>query len=68
MKGDNNFQIRLNDNFFRKGDLMFTPDGVKVKVIGEPKTHYKKWYWKILYYITFKRLFVYTAEYTVEIL
>jgi len=42
MKRGNRFRIEFQENWFRRKDILETPDGYKLKVIKV----YKMWWWK----------------------
>jgi hypothetical protein len=64
------FRLRLGYQEFKKGDEVFFLDTGATRrrgrVMSNPAAHYKAWYWKILYYMTFKQLFIYTEYYVIE--
>ena len=44
------FYLKLADNYFNKGDILISNDGVKCKTLETP---HKKWWKQILQFITF---------------
>ena len=65
------FELALHENWFKKGDILQTDgsySGVMVEVLSIPKPYYKKWYWKILNILTFRRFFNVKYTYTVKII
>lgn len=59
------FELTFNDPYsFNEGDII-TTDTQLLLIVDTPKPRYDKWYFKILYYITFKQLFVYRIDYKV---
>jgi hypothetical protein len=62
------FKLSFQETWFTKGDLIKEDGKYKCKVIDTPKYHYFKWYYKILYYLTFTLLFEPKITYAVKIL
>ena len=66
-KKSNTFKLILDESYYEKGELL--QDHViqrYLKVVDEPKHLYYQWWYKILYYVTFKYCFGEKYEYTVE--
>lgn len=68
MKNNNLFQIKFEENWFKKKDIIIGPNNTKLEILDTPKPHYNKWYWKILNQLTFKLFFNASYAYTVKIL
>jgi hypothetical protein len=61
------FEIYFDQDWFPKRAVIDTQAG-KVIVVDTPKPHYKKWYWRVLNILTFKRFFNERYTYTVRML
>lgn len=61
------FELTVND-YFKKGDVLFTSDLIELEVISIPKPQYAKWYFRILNLITFKLFFNVKYTYTIKII
>lgn len=67
MQENQKFELLLQSNWFNKRNILES-SGQKLEVIDIPKTHYNKWYWKILNFLTFKLFFNVKYTYTVKII
>ena len=65
---NNSFELVFQETWFAKGDLIKEFGEYECKIIDIPKYHYFKWYYRILYYLTFTLLFIPKITYTVKIL
>ena len=63
---EDTFYITLRNNYFVKGDTYFDQDYKPYLVVDVPTPQYKKWYWRILYYLSFKTRFEYKISYTIR--
>lgn len=69
MKKAEKFELLLDVSWVVKKEILTVDsNGTKVEIISLPTSHYKKWYWKILYHMSFKLLFVEKYTHTVKIL
>ncbi len=62
------FKIKLEADWFRKGDKIVIEDIYYCKVTSTPTSHYSKWYWRLLNFLTFKLWFNIEHKYTLEYL
>lgn len=60
----NTFYIRFSENWFDKGAILDTPDGIELKVLETP---HKKWYKQLFQFITFS-LYKAPTEYKCKII
>ncbi len=67
LEADKKFELLLDSNWFNKKDILES-SGQKLEIIDTPKTHYNKWYWRILNFLTFKLFFNVKYTYTVKII
>ena len=69
MKRIKTFEVLLNEDFFQANDIL-TIDAVgsKVEIISAPTFFYRKWYWRVLNFITFGFLFNVKCTYTVKLI
>lgn len=53
-KKSESFNITLNENFFKQGDILVPIKGEQsFRVISDTKTHNNKWYHKLINFFTF---------------
>lgn len=64
------FTITLKTNYFEYGEVLDNIDKQEKSffIVGDIKEIYSKWYHRILYYITFKKLFKRGFKYLVKII
>ena len=65
------FEMNFNEDWLEKDDIVQTNgnyDGVEVIIVSTPTLYYKKWYWRILNFITFGFFFNVKYTYTVKII
>ena len=61
------FELVFSGKYCSEGDLLRTSDdGCLFVVDSDVKEYYNKWYFKLLHFITFKKLFRYRAVYTIK--
>lgn len=68
MKSNSTFQIKFEQNWYNKKDIIESSNNTKLEILDTPKPHYNKWYWKVLNWLTFKLLFNVYYTYTVKML
>ena len=64
MEDKNTFEIKFDQNWFNRKDILTISEGVKVEILETP---HRKWYKVLLQFITF-RLYKVPYQYKVKII